>query len=557
MDDQRVGRRDVEAAFDDGGRQQHVIALVVEGAHPLFHFRWRHLAVGGDRLHFRHLFAQELFDISQIGDARHHEEALPAAIMFAQQRFADHYFIERAHIGPHGEAIDRRGGDDRHFAQAGQCHLQRARDWRGGEREHVHIGLERLQAFLMNDAKALLFVDNNQSQPFEFDRFGQHGVGADDDIHCSVGQAFATGFGVGGIHQPRQVPHFQRKAGEAFAEALVMLPRQQGGGAHHRHLHPGHGGSIGRAQGDFGLAEADIAAHQPIHRAAGGEIVHNVTDGFELIIGFGIGEAVNEGRHAVAVDLHRFAFAQRACRRGGQQFAGNLADAVFHPRLARAPGDAAQFVEADAFAIAAVTGEDVDILDRHIQLVAAVVGERHAIMRFAADGDGHQPVVAADAVIAVDDQIAGREHRQFCEEGIGLARRTRLADQAIAQHVLLGEQGQRSARVNLGEAVIKRQHGEHDLAGSGEALGFLPVIGGDEAFDAFIDKQAAQPFARAVGVAGQNHPVTVSTAILDMGLDRGIDRRAAIGLHHAFRREIAGRHGVAIDGEQGAGRNAV
>ena len=122
--------------------------------------------MGGDRLHFRHLFAQELFDISQIGDARHHEEALPAAIMFAQQRFADHYFIERAHIGPHGEAIDRRGGDDRHFAQAGQCHLQRARDWRGGEREHVHIGLERLQAFLMNDAKALLFVDNNQSQPF-------------------------------------------------------------------------------------------------------------------------------------------------------------------------------------------------------------------------------------------------------------------------------------------------------------------------------------------------------------------------------------------------------
>ena len=35
MDDQRVGARDVEPAFDDRGRQQHVIFAVVESAHPL------------------------------------------------------------------------------------------------------------------------------------------------------------------------------------------------------------------------------------------------------------------------------------------------------------------------------------------------------------------------------------------------------------------------------------------------------------------------------------------------------------------------------------------
>jgi hypothetical protein len=42
-------------------------------------------------------------------------------------------------------------------------------------------------------------------------------------------------------------------------------------------------------------------------------------------------------------------------------------------------------------------------------------------VRLAADGDGDQAIVSADAMIAVDDQIAGRQLRQFGHEGIGLA----------------------------------------------------------------------------------------------------------------------------------------
>ena len=36
VDDQRVGGRDVEAGFDDRGRQQHVVGAVVEGGHDVF-----------------------------------------------------------------------------------------------------------------------------------------------------------------------------------------------------------------------------------------------------------------------------------------------------------------------------------------------------------------------------------------------------------------------------------------------------------------------------------------------------------------------------------------
>ena len=73
--------------------------------------------MGYDRADLRHLIAQELLDIGNVGDARHDEEALPAAIMLAQQRLADHHAVPRHHIGAHGKAIDRRGLDDGQLAQ--------------------------------------------------------------------------------------------------------------------------------------------------------------------------------------------------------------------------------------------------------------------------------------------------------------------------------------------------------------------------------------------------------------------------------------------------------
>jgi hypothetical protein len=110
--------------------------------------------VRDDVAHLGHFLAQELLDVGQVGDARGDEEALPAAIMFAQQRLADHHRIPRRHIGAHREAIDRRGLHHRQFAQARHRHLQRARDRRGGERQLMDVGLERLQPLLVRRRSA-------------------------------------------------------------------------------------------------------------------------------------------------------------------------------------------------------------------------------------------------------------------------------------------------------------------------------------------------------------------------------------------------------------------
>ena len=82
-------RRDVEAGLDDGGREQHVVAAVVEGVHPVVELGRRHLAVRDDVADLGDVVLQELLGLGQVGDARHDEERLPAAIALAQQRLAD------------------------------------------------------------------------------------------------------------------------------------------------------------------------------------------------------------------------------------------------------------------------------------------------------------------------------------------------------------------------------------------------------------------------------------------------------------------------------------
>jgi hypothetical protein len=77
---------------------------------------------------------------------------------------------------------------------------------------------------------------------------------------------------------------------EALGKGLEMLARQQRRRHHHGHLNPGHGRDEGRAQRHLGLAEADIAADQPVHRPPRGRssITRSIAD---LVFGLLIGEA--------------------------------------------------------------------------------------------------------------------------------------------------------------------------------------------------------------------------------------------------------------------------
>ena len=144
--------------------------------------------------------------------------------------------------------------------------------------------------------------------------------------------------------------------------------------------------------------------------------------------------------------------------RGGDldQFAGDLADAVLHPRLARLPGGAAEPVELDAGALGAVARQKLDVLDRQEQLVAAGIVDFQTIVRRARGLDGAQADKAADAVIDVDDEIAGREARDFGDEIFRALALPARANQALAENVFFGDQRD----VGGLEAGLDAEHGE-------------------------------------------------------------------------------------------------
>ena len=187
--DQRVGVGDIEAGFHDGGRQQDVEFAVVERRHDVLDHGGRHLAVRDRDLHLRHVLVEEILDLGEIVDARHHVERLAAAITLAQQRLADHQGIVRGDEGADREAVDRRRSDDRELAHAGQRQLQRARDRRGRQRQHMHLGAQLLQPLLVGDAKMLLLVDDDEAEVAELDGLAEQRMGADNDVDRAVGDA--------------------------------------------------------------------------------------------------------------------------------------------------------------------------------------------------------------------------------------------------------------------------------------------------------------------------------------------------------------------------------
>ena len=168
--------------------------------------------------------------------------------------------------------------------------------------------------------------------------------------------------------------------------------------------------------------------------------------------------------------------------------------------LAPLPRFAAQPVERDTFAFAAIARQHVEVFDRNIQLVVAGIGQLHAIVRAVADADRFEPVIAADAVLHVHDQIARGQRRQFGQECVGVLALALFAHQPVAKNVLFGDQFDRFA----GKPVIERQHHRRDPPGRRHAQRILPGFGHDRLGLARIADQPRQPRARSCRIGGQH-----------------------------------------------------
>ena len=460
VDDDRIRARQVETAFDDRGGEQDVVFALVESAHPLLDLARAHLTVRGDEFHLGHVFVQPVRYRVHVGNARHDDEALPAAMMFAQQRLAHHHVVPFHHIGAHRQAIDRRGLDGGEFAQTRHRHLQSARDRRGRERQHVHVGAQLLELFLVRDAEALLLVDDDETEILELGLLRQDRMRAHDDVDVALTEPLARFLGFLRGDKARETPDIEREAFEAGRKILVMLAGEQGCRRDHRDLLAVHRRDEGGAQRDFGLAETDIAADEAIHRLAAFEVRQDIGNGAVLIVGFLVLEPVEELVVRPFLDFEDRRFPQRAGGGDLHQLARDRLDALLKARASLLPRFTAQSVELDRFLARSIAAEDVDILDRDEQLVPAAIFKLDAIVLRFAHRDRFEAEIFADPVFGMDDQIADTERLQFGEEGIGIAALLLAAHQSVAENILLGQQFQ----LVIGEARLERDDHRGRLA---------------------------------------------------------------------------------------------
>ena len=110
------------------------------------------------------------------------EVDLAAAMELAADRFLDQCIIVRGDIRLDGLPLLRRGLDDAHVANPSDGHVQRARDGRRRQRQHVELRAQLLQALLLHDAEAMLLIDDEQAESLETDVALEQPMRADHDV---------------------------------------------------------------------------------------------------------------------------------------------------------------------------------------------------------------------------------------------------------------------------------------------------------------------------------------------------------------------------------------
>ena len=175
--------------------------------------------------------------------------------------------------------------------------------------------------------------------------FAEQLVGSHHGVDGSLLQAIENGFAFRRRPETIQQSHLDRIRREAFRERAPVLLSQHRGWGQHRHLFSSGDGFEDGADRNFGLAEANVPAHQSVHRLLPFHVPFHVGRGLQLIRRRVIGERLlhfhlpgavgGEGKACgllpFCVQLH--------------QIKGNLANRLLGPFLGLVPGRATHAVE--------------------------------------------------------------------------------------------------------------------------------------------------------------------------------------------------------------------
>ena len=213
------------------------------------------------------------------------------------------------------------------------------------ERQHVDRAPELLEPLLGRDAEPLLLVDHDQAEVLERDVLRQQPVGADDDVDRPVGEARDRRLLLLRGHEPRQQPDGQRERREPLGERLEVLAGEHGRRHEHRDLLAVLGRLERGPQRDLGLAVADVADDQPVHRPARLHVDLDLFGRAQLVGRLLVRERRLHLRLPRRVGRVREPLGRLALRVQRQQLLGEVVDRLADPLLRPQPVGAAEAAE--------------------------------------------------------------------------------------------------------------------------------------------------------------------------------------------------------------------
>ena len=266
VDDDRIRVGDIDPRLNNGRRNQYVELTVDKIHHQFSEFAGIHLAVSHCHTSLWTQLPDQSLDLSDRLHAIVDKIDLTVTGQLILDRLADDVLIEKMALRSNRLTVGRRRGNHRQVARAHQRELERTRYRGGRQRQRIDVRFDLPQLLLGRDAELLLLIDNQQPEIFEYDILAENFMRPDQDVDLTCCRRLKDGPSLLGTFDPTQVLDPHRKILQSIIKGPVMLQ-----GQNRRRDQYGHLLGIGhrlecRTNRHLRLAEAHIAADQPIHR---------------------------------------------------------------------------------------------------------------------------------------------------------------------------------------------------------------------------------------------------------------------------------------------------
>ena len=257
-----------------------------------------------------------------------------------------------------------------------------------------------------------------------------------------------------------------REVGEPLLEGARVLVGEDGGRHEHGDLSPALHRLERGAHGDLGLAVADVADEQAIHRSRALHVALHVGGRLALVGGVLEEEAALELLLPGRVGYVRRPRSDLASRVEVEELDGHLLDRGARAVALLRPALAAELVQPRRRRVVgdvvggAIALELIDAVQRHVEPVAALVLDDGDLDRALADEDRLDAAIDADAVLEMHDVVA-RLERERIDAAADVA--ARAADAPLApEDLVVGEHAEPALAVRRrqDEAAAERADDE-------------------------------------------------------------------------------------------------